>query len=133
MKKILPINHIKETCLYVKDLEATRHFYHEVMGLSLIGFVENRHVFFKAGSSVLLCFNAETTKNDERLPPHFGEGNLHFAFEVPNDAYESWKEHLMTQNVAIEQEVTWRDNLKSFYFRDPDHHCVEIVMVGIWG
>jgi len=55
------------------------------MGLSIIGFVENRHIFFRAGSSVLLCFNPETTKKEERLPPHFGTGQLHFAFEAPND------------------------------------------------
>jgi len=47
--------------------------------------------------------------------------------------YEQWKQHLIAQNITIEKEVTWKEGLKSFYFRDPDQHCVEIVMVGIWG
>jgi len=129
---MLPINQIKETCLYVKDLTASKVFYHDLLGFPIIGSVANRHVFFRAGSSILLCFNATTTKNDTKLPPHFGEGQLHFAFEVPNDAYEDWKKHITQNNILIEKEVIWRKNLKSFYFRDPDKHCVEIVMVGIW-
>ena len=28
--------------------------------------------------------------------------------------------------------ATWKDGLKSFYFRDPDRHVVEIVTKGIW-
>ncbi len=129
---MLRVNHIKETCLYVQNLEASKQFYHDKLGFPLIGLVEHRHVFFRVGSTVLLCFIAESTKNDERLPPHFGYGKLHFAFEVPTDQYKVWKNKITSLKIPIEQEVTWQPNRKSFYFRDPDNHCVEIVMPGIW-
>jgi catechol 2,3-dioxygenase-like lactoylglutathione lyase family enzyme len=36
---------IKETCLYVSNLEKTRNFYSEQLGLEIISFVENSRVF----------------------------------------------------------------------------------------
>ena len=73
----MEILQIKETCLYVKDLEATRLFYAGKLGLEIIGEVADRHVFFRAGRSVLLCFLPEASKKAETLLPHYGTGNLH--------------------------------------------------------
>ena len=129
----LSFTKIKETALYVKDLDATRQFYHEQLGLPVVSHVEGRHIFFRAGESMLLCFIAEATKQDENLPPHYGSGQLHFAFETEVDHYEDWKNKIREMGLTIEKEVLWRKNLKSFYFRDPDNHSVEIVMRGIWG
>jgi catechol 2,3-dioxygenase-like lactoylglutathione lyase family enzyme len=88
----MSIRQIKETCLYVTDLDRTTQFYHEGLGLPVIGRVEGRHVFFRAGTSVLLCFIADKTKEDQDLPPHYGSGHLHMAFEVTPADYETWKE-----------------------------------------
>lgn len=124
---------IKETCLYVRDLERTRSFYTEKIGLEEISFVPGRHVFFRAGSSVLLCFNPEVTAVDEKLPPHYGRGHLHLAFECENAEYDSWMEKIKAAGIEISHEATWREGLRSFYFHDPDGHVLEIVEPGIWG
>ena len=124
---------IKETALYVTNLEQSKHFYHHLLGLPVIVYVENQHVFFRAGESVLLCFNAAHSKVKKELPPHFGEGNLHFAFECLDGDYEKWKTILEKNGIEIEQEVVWNAGRKSFYFRDPDQHSVEIVQSGLWG
>ncbi len=123
---------IKETCLYVRDLEQTKQFYHEKLGLPLISHVEGRHVFFRAGSSVLLCFNPEVTKREETLPPHFGEGKLHLAFETSPENYDAWKEKIAAEGIAIVHEQPWGKRFHSFYFYDPDGHCLEIVERGMW-
>ncbi len=128
-----PITFIKETCLYMEDLETCKQFYQEILGLPVISYVKGRHVFFRAGSSVLLCFNPKDSSTKTELPPHYGSGQLHFAFETPEDAYEDWKKHITEKGIIIEQEIHWRDNLYSFYFRDPFDNAVEIVMPGIWG
>ncbi|MGB1241640.1 MAG: VOC family protein [Chitinophagales bacterium] len=128
----LTISSIKETCLYVTDLERTKAFYHKKLGLPVIGFAEGRHVFFRAGTSVLLCFNPDDARQKTHLPPHYGSGNLHFAFEVSAEQYEAWKLKIEGLEIEIEQEVVWREEIKSFYFRDPDNHAVEIAMPGIW-
>ena len=129
----LKVTKIKETCLYIKDIEQTKQFYHEKLGLPVISQVEGQHIFFRAGSSVLLCFIAESSRKKASPPPHYGEGNLHFAFEVAMEEYADWMKHIQSLGLEIEEEVTWQKGLKSFYFRDPDKHAVEIVMPGIWG
>jgi catechol 2,3-dioxygenase-like lactoylglutathione lyase family enzyme len=121
---------IKETCLYVTELERTKFFYLD-MGLELITFTPGRHVFFRAGNSVLLCFLNEAVQNEKSLPPHYGLGNLHFALEVKKFDYESVKNEI-GKKISIEHEHNWPNGLKSFYFRDPDNHLVEIVQEGLW-
>ena len=88
----MKINTIKETCLYIKDIEKTFQFYHGLLKLPVIGRVEGRHVFFRAGDSVLLCFISEATAKEVQLPPHHGSGSLHLAFEVDPIDYEEEKE-----------------------------------------
>lgn len=128
----MEIKKIKETCLYVADLENTKAFYHGKLGFAQIGEVQNRHVFFKAGASVLLCFVAEASKKPGHLPPHFGSGELHLAFEVEREQYTSWKQKVEELDIPIEQEFDWGSGFLSFYFRDPDRHLLEVVMEGMW-
>ncbi len=126
------INSVKETCLYVSDLEKSRNFYHNLLGLEEIGFVENRHIFFRAGNSVLLCFIAEATINDTHLPQHFGSGNQHLAFEVSLEEYEKWKENISGLKIPVEHVHEWPRGFQSFYFRDPDGNLLEIIQPGMW-
>lgn len=128
----MEINKIKETCLYVNDLEASKAFYHERLGFKVIGEVPGRHVFFRAGASVLLCFNPDASRKGGTLPPHFGSGQLHLAFEVTPKDYEPWKQKVSKLGIAIEQEYDWGGGFHSFYFRDPDDHLLEVVMEGMW-
>lgn len=62
---------IKETCLYIRDLEQARKFYHETLELPLISYVKGKHIFFKAGSSVLLCFDPDDSKLKTSPPAHY--------------------------------------------------------------
>jgi catechol 2,3-dioxygenase-like lactoylglutathione lyase family enzyme len=124
---------IKETCIYVAELGRTKTFYHEKLGLEIISTVEGRHIFFRAGTSVLLCFIAEQTAHSHDLPPHGASGQIHFAFEVEQEEYEKVKTEIQQKGIPIEHEQEWKNNLQSFYFRDPDQHLLEVVQKGIWG
>ena len=128
----MKLGSIKESCLYVKDLSASKKFYQEILGLELISFVEGRHVFFRIGHQVLLCFNPNTTKDETTLPPHFAYGKQHIAFEVNMEEYEKWKDKILKSGTVITHEHTWSKNLNSFYFEDPDGHVLEILQPGIW-
>lgn len=137
IKKVKPspslsFTQIKETCLYVTDLARTRAFYEGKLGLECFSEVEGRHIFFRAGRSVLLCFIAEATKSDESLPPHFGYGQQHFAFECTQTDYDAWRQKLVDADIPIVQDVTWPRGGRSFYFHDPDMNVAEIVEEGIW-
>lgn len=125
-------NQIKETCLYVQNLDDTEAFYSGKLNLEVIARVAGRHIFFKAGTSVLLCFLAEATKNEENLPAHFAEGKMHLALEVPSDDYREVKARIHSNGIEIEHEQQWGGDYRSFYFRDPDGHSIEIVPEGMW-
>lgn len=124
---------IKETCLYVHDLEKVRQFYHELLGLPIINYDLGKHIFFKLGSSVLLCFNPEDSKNKVSPPGHFGGGKQHVAFEVSNSDYAKVKQDIASKGVKIIDEVVWKSGAESFYFEDPEGNILEIVPdEGIW-
>ena len=129
---MINVSRIKETCIYVTDLQRTKEFYAYRIGLPLISLVEGRHVFFKAGSSVLLCFIAEKTKLEKDLPPHGASGSVHFAFEVPRADYNAALQHLETAGIDVLHRQEWKDNLRSFYFRDPDGNLLEVIEEGVW-
>ncbi|MGE5521138.1 MAG: VOC family protein, partial [Candidatus Dadabacteria bacterium] len=40
----MKISRIKETCIYVSDLQRTKEFYHHKLGLPVISVLENRHI-----------------------------------------------------------------------------------------
>lgn len=127
------ITQIKETCLYFTNLEEARSFYHNRLGLPIIGEVEDQHIFFRAGSSVLLCFNPQNSRTKISPPAHYGSGKYHFAFEVEASEYVAHKNELQQKGIEITDSVAWPNGKESFYFNDPAGHVLEIVPTGFWG
>jgi len=129
---MIPIK-IKETCLYVRDLEKAQTFYHEMLGLPVISYAKAKHIFFRAGSSVLLCFNPDDSQQKKSPPPHFGNGKQHFAFEVLLKDYENVKQEIQAKGIKITDEVVWQSGYTSFYFEDLEGNVLEVVPdTGIW-
>lgn len=125
------VRKVVETGVYVDDLDAARDFYTRVLGLEFHSGEPNRHVFLKAGKSMLLLFRAATTLQEKRLPAHGATGVQHFAFEIEASDYDSWKRKLSDEGVSIEKEVDW-GRARSFYFRDPSNNVVELMTKGNW-
>ncbi len=123
---------IKETCLYVNDLQEAKAFYNGLLELPVIAFIKEKHVFFRAGNSVLLCFNPEDSKNKKSPPAHFAMGKPHFAFEVKAEDYEKTKKEINAKGIVITDTVIWKSGQESFYFEDPGGNVLEIVPEGIW-
>ena len=128
----MTIRQIKETSLYIQDLDLANEFYHLKLGLPLISRIEGRHIFFRAGTSVLLCFIPESTRTEQGLPPHFGGGDQHIAFEVAQVDYGDWKSKIIKEGIKIIHEESWSRGHRSFYFRDPENNVLEIVEEGMW-
>jgi catechol 2,3-dioxygenase-like lactoylglutathione lyase family enzyme len=129
---MLEIIKIKETCLYIRDLQKAYEFYHFKLELPIIDYVREKHLFLRVGSSVLLCFNPEDSALKSSPPAHYAKGKLHLAFEVSHDKYNSTKKLLESAGVEIIDEVVWKNGSSSFYFEDPDGNVLEIVPAGIW-
>lgn len=124
---------IKETCLYFQDLKKAHTFYHDLLGFQVISAVNGKHIFFRVGSSVLLCFNPADSRAKKSPPGHFGEGNYHLAFEVGREEYDKHKREIEAKGIQITDKVIWETGQESFYFEDPEHNVLEIVPEGIWG
>jgi len=118
---------IKETCIYIRDLERARQFYHLKLGLPEISYVPGKHLFLRVGTSVLLLFNPEDSKMKKSPPPHYGGGKQHFAFEVSADLYDEVKKEITSMGIDIIDEVTWPSKKQSIYFHDPEGNVLEIV------
>jgi catechol 2,3-dioxygenase-like lactoylglutathione lyase family enzyme len=127
------IEHLVEAGIYADDLSQAEAFYRDVLGLDVIMREPGRHVFFRAGQSMLLVFDPNTTLNGGVLPPHGSTGPSHFALGVPTESLGKWKERLVEHGVEIEQELRWPKGGHSIYFRDPAGNSVELVTRGLWG
>ncbi|WP_373355825.1 VOC family protein [Pseudoroseicyclus sp. CXY001] len=129
---------ILEAAVYVNDLEAAAAFYGGVLGLEEITRRDGRHVFFRCGASVLLCFIAAETEKpaspDARLPvpPHGARGPGHVCFVADASALEALAAELPAQGVAIEEDMRWPNGARSIYVRDPAGNSVEFAEPKLW-
>lgn len=124
---------IKETCLYLKDLEQARKFYHGLLNLPEIDYQPGRHLFLRVGASVLLCFNPDDSRQKTSPPAHYGGGKQHLAFEVSADDFDRMREEVKRKGITITDTITWKSGAQSFYFEDHEGNVLEIVPeTGIW-
>lgn len=128
-----PINRILETVLYVDDLNVAERFYRDVLGLERYSRNRNLFVFFKCGEGMLLLFEPNAAATGRSVPAHGTHGPGHVCFAMAEAELDDWKDRLISHNVAIEQEVTWPNGAKSFYFRDPAGNSLELATPKIWG
>jgi catechol 2,3-dioxygenase-like lactoylglutathione lyase family enzyme len=127
---------IVETSIYSSNLEIMKEFYVEKLGLELVSEQKGRHVFLKTDKNMLLIFNHVVTAAEKEsshgaiTPPSV----VHVAFEIESDEYEEARDLLEKNNIQIEKEVVWENNIKSrtIYFRDPAGNLVEFITKNYW-
>ena len=122
---------VLETVLYYTDHGRAQHFYRDVLGMVLMESDSARHMFFRAGRSVFLLFDAAASSIAGKLPAHGARGSVHTCFQVPPDAYLAWKDYLAGHGIPILREMQWTRG-RSFYFHDPDANLLEIADADIW-
>lgn len=126
------LGEVIETSLYVDDLDRSFAFYEQVIGLERASEPQERIRALKVTvDQVLLLFqkggSVEPTVTEfGTIPPNDGDGSLHVAFAVPPEDFEAWLAYLPARGVEIESTVDWPTGGRSLYFRDPDHHLIEL-------
>jgi catechol 2,3-dioxygenase-like lactoylglutathione lyase family enzyme len=132
------LSDLKETALYVDDLERAKQFYREVLGLQTLVDDEGRFCALDvAGKHVLLLFLRGASTGFAHfpggsIPPHDGSGPIHAAFSVEKAELPEWEAHLASHGVEIISRMTWPRGGQSVYFRDPDNHVLELLTPGVW-
>mgnify|MGYP003575995560 CR=1 FL=1 len=127
---------IVETSIYSSHLEKMKEFYVDKIGLELVSEQKGRHVFLKTDKNMLLIFNHGVTAAEKETnhgaptPPSM----VHVGFEIESDEYEEAKDMLEKNNIEIEKEIAWKNNIKSrpIYFRDPSGNLVEFITRNYW-
>jgi catechol 2,3-dioxygenase-like lactoylglutathione lyase family enzyme len=138
MGAIMPrLNGILETAIHTEDMERSRAFYVDVLGLELMYNDDRLSAYAVAEHDVLLVFRKGETAQTVTLPSgtipgHGGDGALHVAFAVGKDELSRWETHLASRGLTIEGRNSWSSGSRSIYFRDPDGHLLELATPGLW-
>ena len=127
---------IVETSIYSSHLEKMKEFYVDKIGLELVSEQKGRHVFLKTDKNMLLIFNHGVTAAEKETnhgaptPPSM----VHVAFEIESGEYEEARDLLEKNNIQIEKEIAWKNDIKSrsIYFRDPSGNLVEFITRNYW-
>ena len=123
---------VLETVLYFRDEAETRQFYEDVLGLRPLSREPGRSLFYRAGASVFLLFDARMTRRPGgRLPPHGADGPVHTCFRTEPGDYGRWRDHLKRHGVGILGDADWERG-RSFYFADPAGNLLEIADGDFW-
>jgi len=128
---------VLEAALYADDLEAAAGFYGGVLGLPQIMRQEGRHVFFRCGSTIVLVFRAEATRQPAAfgalaVPSHGSVGAGHICFVAERDELDLWSTRLKANGIEIEADFEWPDGARSVYVRDPAGNSVEFAEARMW-
>ncbi len=106
---------IRHVGLKVSNLERSRKFYGEILGLT----PETKGqdiAFVPSGSDILVLY-----QNDA------GMSDSHFGFRLGKASQvDEWKNWLTSNDVRIYEDITEEDHPRSFKFRDPDGYWIEI-------
>jgi len=128
---------VLETALYVADVGRATEFYQSLFGFAKLDGDARFTALEVPNRQVLLLFQRGGTTEPVRLPfgvipPHDGNGNLHFALSIVERSLAAWEALLAERRIAIEGRVRWPRGGTSIYFRDPDGHLVELATPGLW-
>jgi catechol 2,3-dioxygenase-like lactoylglutathione lyase family enzyme len=109
----------------VSDLEASRKFYTEILGLTLVQAAPAAGlVFLRAGNDHVIL-----AKSDAPLQRNAKDSRrAHHAFKVDPNGYEDAKAFLASKGVEVFEEEDRKTGVfvgRQFYIRDPDGTVIE--------
>jgi len=114
----------------VSDLEASKRFYTEILGLTFLReSPAYQLIFLQAGKDHVVL-----AKSDTPIKPNAEGGRrVHHAFAIEPAAYESAKAYLQENGVKIVDEENRTSGTfpgRQFYIHDPDGNVIELSEFG---
>jgi catechol 2,3-dioxygenase len=111
--------------LRVRNLERSKRFYTQVLGLSLTGEIEGRMAFFAAAGDshdlAVMALGADAAPTEANRV-----GLEHFAYQVASEAeLKAWNRHFRAADVTV-LGSTDHGVAKGIYFLDPDGNQIEV-------
>lgn len=113
---------IRHVALFVKDLEATVHFYTHVMGMRIEWQPDADNLYLTNGGDVFALHRVDYAPQALQRLDHIG-----FVLKSPQDV-DNWHAYFVEQGVKItEAPKTHRDGARGFYCLDPVGHLLELI------
>jgi catechol 2,3-dioxygenase-like lactoylglutathione lyase family enzyme len=118
----IPVTGVNELVLEVDDLEASEHFYSEVLGLPVVDRWPDREaIWVMAGEGTRIGL----WRPQVGLFGSRGGRHVHFAMHIADEDYDAAVERLRSLDQQIEETV-FEGAGRSAYVNDPDGHLVEL-------
>lgn len=113
---------LRHLALNVRDLEAMKRFYVELLGFAVEWEPDAENVYLSSGIDNLALHQATHAAAGAGALDHLG-----LIVREPADV-DRWAAFLESRGVAIDAKPrTHRDGARSCYFRDPDGNVVQII------
>lgn len=123
----MKIERLDHLVLTVKNIEATCRFYHQILGMEIVRFGDQRTAL-KFGTQKINLHQAGHEIDPKAAAPTRGSADLCF---ITNERVEDVLKALLADNVKIlEGGIVHRTGavgpIRSVYFRDPDGNLIEV-------
>jgi catechol 2,3-dioxygenase-like lactoylglutathione lyase family enzyme len=118
----IPVTGVNELVLEVTDLEASEHFYAEILGLPVVDRWPDREaIWVMAGERTRIGL----WRPQVGLFGSRGGLHVHFAMHIDESDYDAAVERLRSLGQEVE-ETEFEGAGRSVYVNDPDGHLVEL-------
>ncbi len=119
------IRAIDYTVILVRDMEAMRRFYGDVLGFAFARQLSESWLEYKVGSTTLALSRPKRVGDEPQTPK--GSAALQLAFRVPPHYVDLCAAELTRQGVALLAPPTDQPfGHRTLFFRDPDGNLLEI-------
>ncbi|MDA9434880.1 VOC family protein [Bradyrhizobium sp. CCBAU 51627] len=119
------IRAIDYTVIFVRDMDAMRRFYEDVLAFPLLRELSPNWIEYGIGSNTLALARPSRTAADAPTP--LGSASLQLAFKVSAAEVGACAEELARKDVALLSPPTNQPfGHRTLFFRDPDGNLLEI-------
>jgi catechol 2,3-dioxygenase-like lactoylglutathione lyase family enzyme len=119
------IRAIDYTIIFVRDFQAMRVFYQDVLGLPLSRELSDGWIEYRIGSNTLALARPSRTAAD--LPVPLGTASLQLAFKVSAPDVDQCARELREKGIALLEPPTDQPfGHRTLFFRDPDGNLLEV-------
>jgi catechol 2,3-dioxygenase-like lactoylglutathione lyase family enzyme len=119
------IRAIDYTVIIVRDMEAMRRFYEDILGFSFLRALSPNWIEYQIGDNTLALSRPGLTASD--VPTPNGTAALQLAFKVSVDQVDQCADELLRKGVDLLSPPTDQDfGHRTLFFRDPDGNLLEI-------
>jgi len=122
----MKINRLDHLVLTVKDIDATCAFYHDILGMGIETFQQNRKAL-KFGIQKINLHQYGQEIDPKAINPTPGSGDLCFISDTPlAEVIEILKNKEVVIEIGPVERTGATGKILSVYIRDPDQNLVEI-------